>query len=304
MHANENPQDTLEMSELQYPENEIERFRSTLLPYAYNIIGTMEPARDVVEEVLVPFVLKKHPEVQNPTGYLVKSVINRSISHKNLLRSRLEHYPDHWLPEPVITEEGIYQGVDKERILSYSLLVLMEKLSPQERAVFILKNAFEFSHKDIGEVLGVEEEHSRQLYKRSKDKIHLKRGKKKALSSQDSDLLNELIGAMRSADLPRIKHLLKNKVESRSDGGPNNSAVRKVLRGKDHVSKLLRAIGTKYYLENTQVEVISVNHQPAIAYLQNDEVYRVMILEVEADKVTGVFVVINPEKLMDFRINQ
>ncbi|WP_421893794.1 sigma factor-like helix-turn-helix DNA-binding protein [Marinoscillum sp.] len=302
MQTDENLNGTIEMSELHYPENEIEQFRATLLPYAYNILGAMEPARDVVEEVLVPFVLKKHEEVNNPTGYLVRSVINRSISHKNLLRNKLEHYPDYWLPEPVITEDGIYEGADRERILSYSLLVLMEKLSPQERAVFMLKNAFDFSHKEIGEVLEIEEEHSRQLHKRSKDKIHLKRGKKKALSSEDKTLLNELTGAMRAADLPRLKKLLKNKVVSFSDGGPDVSAARKVLRGKDHLSKLLRAIGTKYYLENTSVKIIAVNHQPAIVFLENNEVYRVMILEVEEGKVTGIFVVLNPEKLSDFKI--
>ena len=298
MHPKESS--TLEMSGFDYQEKDLQQFRTTLLPYAYNIIGAMEPARDVVEEVLVPFILKGDSDIQNPTGYLVRSVINRSISHKNLLRNRQEHYPNYWLPEPVVTDDAIYSEVDKERILNYSLLVLMEKLTSQERAVFILKNAFEFSHPDIADTLEIEAEHSRQLYKRAKDKIHLKRGKRIQLSGPHEAILNELMEAMLAADLPRIKKLLKVKVESHSDGGPNTSAARKVLQGKDHVSKLLKAIGTKYYLEGTVQVFTQVNHQPAIAFIENEVIYRVMILEMIEGKISDIFVVLNPEKLTGF----
>ena len=128
-------------------------------------------AEDIVQEVLNHHFLNSRDHIENPDHYLIRSVINRAINQKNLLRNKMEQYPGRWLPAPVVTEEGIYAGADRARILHYSLLVLLERLNAKERAVFILKETFDFTHEEIAEILNISTEHSRQLFKRGKKKI-------------------------------------------------------------------------------------------------------------------------------------
>lgn len=285
------------MSETIDLEEELTHYRTKLFSYAYNIIGAAEPARDLIEEVIVPFFTSDHSHVENTTGYLTRSVINKSINYKQLLRNQLEHYPGDWLPEPVETPESIYREADKQQVLNYSLLVLMEKLNPQERAVYILKHAFDYKHPDIADVLEIKEDHSRQLYKRANDKVKTMKGGRKQLDNSDRLLLSELTNAMADADLPAIKRLLSDTIRAVSDGGPDYSAARKPLKGLDRVAKLLRAIGTKYMLDGTEIRFTAVNHQPAIVYIVNGQVYRSMILEIGNGKVSEIYTVLNQEKL-------
>ncbi|WP_420577739.1 sigma factor-like helix-turn-helix DNA-binding protein [Ekhidna sp.] len=285
------------MSETTNLEEELIHYRTKLFPYAYNIIGATEPARDLVEEVIVPFFTHDHSHVENTAGYLTRSVINKSINCKQLLRNQMEHYPGDWLPEPVETPESIYREADKQQVLNYSLLVLMEKLNPQERAVYILKHAFDFKHPDIADVLEIKEDHSRQLYKRANDKVKTMKGGRRSLNNSDRLLLSELTNAMAEADLSAIKRLLTDTIQAVSDGGPDYSAARKPLKGLDHVAKLLRAIGTKYMLEGTKIRFTSINHQPAIVYMADKQIYRSMILKTRNGKVSEIYTLLNREKL-------
>lgn len=277
-------------------EDQLAHFRNFLLPYAYNVIGAVEPARDLVEEVIVPFFMQENTHVENVKGYLIRSVINKSISYKEQLRNRLEEYPGEWLPEPVATPD-LYSELDKDRILNYSLLVLLEKLNPRERAVYILKNAFDYKHPDIAQTLEIREEHSRQLLKRSTDKIKNKRGARKSLDSREEVLLKRLVDAMSASDLPQIERLLTDTIEAVSDGGSGVSAARKVLLGKDRVSKLLKAIGTKYQPEGSEITITTLNHQPAILYRLNGAPFRAMVFEMDRETIRQIYIMVNPEKL-------
>lgn len=288
------------MSDLQ-TENQIEHLTRILIPYAYNILGSMPHAEDITQDVLAHFFTSGHDHVKNTEGYLVRSVVNRAINEKNQLRNRLEQYPGDWLPIPVSTHEYIYDGVDKPRILNYSLMVLLEKLNTLERAVFILKNFFDFSHPDIAGMLDIKEDRSRQLLKRAKEKIEFRKGARRPLGQKDKELLQDLAEAMAGPDLTAIKRLLTDKTEAVSDGGPHVSAARNVLVGPDRIAKLLKAISTKYFLPGTEVELTVLNHQPAVLYRQKGRVYRALILETEGDSVRHIYIVVNPDKLQRLR---
>lgn len=279
-------------------------FRDKLLPYAYNIIGAIEPAWDVVEEVIVPFFMHDQDHVHNVSGYLVRSVVNKSISYKDKLQNELTGYPGEWLPEPVTTSESIYSQTDKQEILNYSLLVLLEKLNPEERAVFILKHAFDYKHSDIAGILHIREEHCRQLFRRAKNKISFRKGARKKLSMDDTAFLQELVDAMARADLRDIERLLTGPVKAISDGGPHVSAARNILNGKDRVAKLLKAIGTKYHLPDTQISYAVFNHQVAITYRsESGSMYRAIIAEVENRAIERLYIVVNPDKLAQLHLS-
>src|SRR5579859_4509559 len=146
----------------------IKEYQDILFPYAYNILGSAEDARDAIQDVLTKYYAEPREGVTNEKAYLVKSVINQAINKKQ--RRRLIPQPEEWLPEPVATESADANVYLKD-ILSYSLLVLLEKLNAKERAVFILKESFDYDHEEMAEILGITEEHSRKLLSRAKSKL-------------------------------------------------------------------------------------------------------------------------------------
>jgi RNA polymerase sigma factor (sigma-70 family) len=273
------------------------QYKSALLPFAYNITGDWQAAEDVVQEVLNHHLLNGDHQIENPKNYLIRSVINRSINEKKLLRNRMEQYRGAWLPTPVLTEDSIYAAADREKILQYSLLILLEHLTPKERAVFILKETFDFNHEEIAEALDIKIEHSRQLLKRSKEKIPGRSTKAGKLNRQDSDMLRRLSDAISSADVERTKQLLSTDVRCVSDGGTKVRAARKLLTGQDRVSKFLKAIYGKYFPEGATTHVVEINHHPAILFKREGKVFRCIVLEMEDDAITNIFIVVNPDKL-------
>jgi RNA polymerase sigma factor (sigma-70 family) len=280
---------------------QIDKYQTMLLPFAYNIIGDVMEAEDIVQDLLNHHFLTNATKVQNTSHYLIRSVINRAINQKKLLRNRMESYPGKWLPTPVVTEENIYAGVDRSKILHYSLLVLLEHLNPKERAVFILKETFDFTHEEIGELLDINTEHSRQLLKRSKEKITLPVTKVKSLRGEQH-LVNQLADAITSADIETTKRLLAEDIQSVSDGGPHMRAARKVLVGQERVSKFLRAIYGKYYPDDATTEFIIVNHLPAILFKHQGKIFRCMIFQIEEDRIQNVFIIVNPDKLTALQV--
>jgi RNA polymerase sigma-70 factor (ECF subfamily) len=275
----------------------IRQYRSKLLPYAYNILGDFMEAEDIVQEVLNRYYLNASDHIKKPYSYLVKSVINRSINQKKLLRSRKEQYLGEWLPTPVFTEEGIYSKADRNHILNYSLLVLLEHLNPKERAVFILKETFDFSHAEIAAILEVEIENSRQLLKRAKQKIDPRVSDSLATKNDNEALLRQLTDAILTADIEKVKDLLSADVRSVSDGGSKVRAARNILVGQERVYKLLKAVYTKYFPENSLTRFATVNHNPAILYLKDGVIYRCAIFEIRDNIFENIYIVVNPDKL-------
>ena len=281
---------------------QLERYTAKLLPYAYNIVGDMMEAEDVVQDVLNRYFLSSQDHVENPDGYLIRSVINRAINQKKLLRSRMERYLGEWLPTPVFTEEGIYTNVDKNQILNYSLLVLLERLNPKERAVFILKESFDFSHVEIAEILGITVESSRQLFKRSKEKLEPDLDRSFIASKGGHESIQKLADAIIQTDVETVKSLLAADVRSVSDGGNKMSAARKLISGKENVYKFLKAIYGKYLPPGAETRLTRINHHPAILYLLDGKVFRCAIFDIHHNAIERIYIVLNPDKLKKLQI--
>lgn len=278
-------------------ESQFTEFQSALLPFAYNILGDSMEAKDVVHEILNHFFLTSTEHIQNPKSYLVRSVINRSISEKKRIQREKKKYLGEWLPTPVNQDAGIYHLVDRNRIINYSLLVLLERLNPKERAVFILVESFDFAHKEVAEVLNITVEYSRQLYKRARQKLEPDVSKPFRLNEHSKVVVEKLTEAILTADVEKVKQLLADEVRSVSDGGNVTSAARKVLVGKDHVAKFLQAIYGKYLPKGTESTLTEINHQPALVFKVNGSIFRCMILEIHENAIVNIFIIVNPDKL-------
>ena len=212
----------------------------------------------------------------------------------------MEDYRGKWLPSPVVTEENIYRSADREKILHYSLLVLLERLNAKERAVFILKETFDFEHEEIADILEIKPDHSRQLLKRAKEKISPSAGKRVQTKPRDGQFLQDLVEAISTSDVARTKRLLSNDVQCVSDGG-KVKAARNVLTGQDRVSKFLKAIYGKYYPEGAAWKIVEINFHPAILFTLDNKVFRCIVFELKEEVIQKIFIVVNPDKLQQLK---
>lgn len=284
-------------------ESRINAYRKKLLPFSYNIVGDLMEAEDIVQETINSYLLGASEHIKTPLNYLIKSVTNKSINQKKLLRSRKEVYPGEWLPVPVFTEEGIYSKADEDHILNYSLLVLLEKLKPRERAVFILKETFDFRHHEIADVLDMTIENSRQLLKRARQKLECQSPESYDLKDRDEWIVEQLADAILNTDVEKVTNLLSENIQSISDGGGKVSAARNILIGRDRVYKFLKAIWHKYGF-GAEPAFVRVNHKPAIIFTYRHIIVRCIIFERADNKIESVYIVVNPDKLkaLNFQI--
>ncbi len=264
-----------------------------LLSLAYNILGSYQDAKDVVQDVLLERLSRQDLLVENETAYLVRSVINRAITRKNKQKKIVTGYPGPWLPEPVVTEGADYD-IEQTEILSYSLMVLLEKLDARARAVFILREAFEYDHAEIASVLQITPENSRAILSRAKKQL----GREPALrpSSAPSGYLDRYLQIIRNGDMEKLEALLHEDIVSTSDGGGKAVAAMHPVVGRAAVILFLSGVFRKFY-SLASLRTGQINHQPAIFYVEENRIVTCQILQFEGGRLERVYFIRNPDKL-------
>jgi RNA polymerase sigma-70 factor (ECF subfamily) len=275
-------------------------YTNILFPYAYNILGSAEDARDAVQEVLIKHLTEPREGVMNEKAYLIKSVIHHSINQKQRQKRTLSE--DSWLPEPVATESAD-AGLYLKDILSYSLLVLLERLNARERAVFILKESFDYSHEEIADILSFSVENSRKLLSRAREKL-FKPAAVSQLDARTNTLLHDYIDAIRGRDLPRLEGMLAADIAFYADGGGKVPIVSKFCTGTGEVAALL--VKTFFaFLSKTTIREAEVNHQPAFLYYNGDRLQACQVFDIspETGQIVRISAIIDPEKLKGLPIH-
>lgn len=271
-------------------------YQQVLFPYAYNILGSAEDARDAIQDVLTKHYTENREGIGNEQAYLVKSVINHSINMKTRRKRTVQQ--EVWLPEPVATESAD-ANVNLKDILSYSLLVLLEKLNGKERAVFILKESFDYSHEEIAGILSITEDHSRQLLRRAKTKLFKPHEAHpvSALDERTHTLLNNYIDAIRGRNMQRLEGLLAEDVAFFADGGKLN-VYRKFGTGTTEVAGILTHVFHTYLIQSA-MKFTEINHQPAILYYNKGKLTSCLVFDIAPaqDRILQVSSVIDPAKL-------
>jgi RNA polymerase sigma-70 factor (ECF subfamily) len=276
----------------------MEDARNLLISYAYNILGSYEEAKDIVQDAYLKTIDTAFDTIENKKAYLIRTVINLSINQKKRQHKLVSQYPGEWLPEPVATEKADTAIIRKE-ILSYSLMVLLERLDTKQRAVFILKEAFDYDHKEIASVLDITEENSRKIFSRAKQQ--LKEPDTFDSTAIPNNYLDKYIDAISNADTKQLEHLLKNDVVVISDGGGKASAAGHPVYGQSKVKKYLIGIYQKFYrVQGTRVEKIRVNHRPALLYYKDDKLSNCQVFDFENEKISHIYIISNPDKLQSF----
>ncbi|UII20107.1 sigma-70 family RNA polymerase sigma factor [Fulvivirga ligni] len=270
-----------------------ENYRHRLFPFAYNILGSAEDAKDAIQDVLIKYHALDKEDIRNEEGFLIKLTVNHAINLKNRKSKMIADKV--WLPEPVSTENMAF-NIDREMILSYSLLVLLEKLTARERAVFVLKEAFDYSHQEMAETFGFSVENSRKLLSRAKSKLTDYKTERRFNKPVDNSFIEKYVYAMKEADIDALEKLLSEDILLAADGGEDIKVVRELTTGVRAASKLLLYV-YKAFLNGLEFKVGQVNHQPAIFFYQNGGLYNCQVFEVEAGKIKGIYSIIDPSKL-------
>lgn len=264
-----------------------------LTSYAYNILGSYEEAKDVVQDVMLERLNRNGPPIENEKAYLTRSAINRAINARNRQKKMRSAYPGEWLPEPIATESADGELHQKD-ILSYSLMVLLEKLDARQRAVFILKEAFGYEHEEIAQVLDISVENSRKILSRARKDL-------KAETVNNSiktpgGYLDRYIDIIHKGDTRKLEQLLSDDIILLSDGGGKAAAAQHPLAGRQTALMFLSGIYRKFY-QTSRIEKGYVNHQPALFFYEEDQLVTCQVLELKDEKLHRIYFLRNPDKL-------
>ncbi|WP_298740388.1 sigma-70 family RNA polymerase sigma factor [uncultured Chitinophaga sp.] len=276
-------------------------YQQILFPYAYNILGSAEDAKDAIQDVLSNYVATPREGVENEKNYLIKSVINHAINLRN--RRKKVSYGEVWLPEPVATELAD-TNINLKDIVSYSLLILLEQLNPKERAVFILKEGFGYSHQEISEVLSGTVELSRKLLSRAKTKLSQSRQPVKLHREPvPSEVLKKYVNTIRGGDTERLEDLLAEDITFYADGGGKVNVVKKICRGIHEVADLLIYVYHKFEV-NARIIATTVNHQPALLFYVDGKIISCQVLGIspESGEICQISTVVDPDKLRNIEL--
>jgi RNA polymerase sigma factor (sigma-70 family) len=274
----------------------MENLRPLLIVYAYNIVGTYDEAKDIVQDTYLKFSGVDQSVIQDKKAYLVRMAINLAIDQKRKQKRLQEQYPGQWLPEPMATD-SVEHALYKKEVLSYSLMVLLERLSSKQRAVFILKEAFDYDHDEIAEVLGITAENSRKILSRAKKDVQ-------TISPQpakmEPSILNRYLAVLQDGDVKALEKMLYEEITVVSDGGGKASTFVNPIRGVQAATALLTGLQKKAY-GAMAVKQGSINHQPALFYYHQGELVTCMVFSTIGDQIDSIFSIRNPDKLKSLK---
>jgi RNA polymerase sigma-70 factor (ECF subfamily) len=275
-----------------------EMHRSHLLGVAYRMLGSLAEAEDVVQESWMRWERTGSQDVANPRAFLSRIVTNLCLDQMKSARARREEYVGPWLPEPLV--EGIGPDVEAEQVdsLSVALLLALERLSPLERAAYLLHDIFDMDYVDIAQQLGRPETACRQLAARAR--AHVQSGKPRFAVPRDEGerLVDAFLAASRSGDASAFGRLLTDDVMVHSDGGGIKIATRNAIYGADKVARFFAGILRKAgdYPRRILHRGL-INGMPGYISLEKGDTLQSTALEIVDGRIAAVYIVRNPNKL-------
>lgn len=287
--------------------------RGLLVAVAYRLLGQMTDAEDVAQEAWLRWASADPAAVIDPRAFLVTVATRLALDRLRRRQARREAYVGPWLPEPLLTGRDVAEEVELAESVSLALLVVLETLSPLERAVFVLREAFAFSYAEIAAILGRSEPAARQLARRARDHVQERRPRFDADQTTRRTVTERFLEATASGDLEALMAILAPGVTLVADGGGRALAPRRPLHGSKEVARFLLAIATESQLarfvesigaeptRDLRVSLASVNGGPGIVAIAHGRPITAIVLEVAEGLVQTIHLVANPDKLAGMR---
>ena len=278
--------------------------RPLLFSIAYRMLGSASDAEDVLQDGWLRYRGVERSTIRSPKSFAATIVTRLCLDRLKSARTTREEYIGPWLPEPILTSELEDPAARLQRAESVTLafLVLLEKLSPEERAVFVLKDIFEYDHSEIADMLGTTADNSRQLLHRAKARLAEGRPRLTGTAQSRRAIAERFTRAFSSGDGSELTMLLAKDVSMWSDGGGKASAARRPLVGRDQVVNFLmglhRAAQTAGLApRDMSLTIEDVNSEPALVLRVRQRLESIFVFSIDDDAISGIRVVRNPDKL-------
>ncbi|HWR86473.1 MAG TPA: RNA polymerase sigma-70 factor [Rhodoglobus sp.] len=275
-----------------------EEHRRRLFGIAYRMLGSVAEAEDVVQEAWLRWQRTDRDAVREPGAFLATVVTRLCLTELDSARARREVYVGPWLPEPVDTSADPALGAERAEALSLAVLLLLERLTPAERAAYVLHEAFDYPYRQIAELLETSEANARQLGLRARQHIDRERGTVASADERDR-LLGAFLAAAQTGDLATLESTLADDVLSLSDGGGLVTAARKPVAGRERVAQFLIGIAEKFGEGVTMTPVVA-NGETAVLAVREGRPLALWTVDIGPDGVRRMFAVLNPGKLHGF----
>ncbi|MFJ4172813.1 RNA polymerase sigma-70 factor [Microbacterium sp. NPDC089696] len=269
--------------------------RRRLFGVAYRMLSTVADAEDIVQETWIRWQNTDRSKVQEPIAFLTTIVTRLSINVLQSSRVRRETYIGPWLPEPVNTEDDPSLGAERAEALQFAILLTLEKLTPTERAAYILREAFDYPYPRIAEVISCSPASARQLVSRAR--AHLASAKHATVDpGAQRRLLDAFLTAAQKGDVRELESLFAADVVSYTDGNGVKQAARTPVSGRERVAKFVSAFASHFWT-NKSIDWVEVNGQPAATLTEDGQVTTVVTVTPSSDGILQLLWVMSPQKL-------
>ncbi len=277
-----------------------EKYKGLLFRLAYQLTSSVTDAEDIVQDVFVKAHDVSFDRLSEPKAYLCKMTTNRCLDFLKSASKKRERYTGPWLPEPIPTpDDDQFESVVHKDLLSYAMLVLLERLTPAERAVFVLREALCFEYADIAELVGKSEANCRKLISRARGKMGIAADDSIYAKEMGGEWIGRFFAALEQGNVDVLLSLLAEDAVLVSDGGGKVSAAIHPIVSRDRVAQFLLGLVRKAAKEegSFQVEFQSLNGQTAFVFRRGEQVEMVVFLHFEQEVVQRLYFIRNPEKL-------
>jgi RNA polymerase sigma-70 factor (TIGR02957 family) len=268
--------------------------RPRLFGIAYRMLGSAAEAEDIVQDVWVRWQSTNRSVVQDPPAFLAKTTTRLCISLVQSAHSRRETYVGEWLPEPVDTAADPTLGAERSEALGFAVLLLLERLSPKERAAYVLREAFDYSYGQIVDILRTDEANTRQLVSRARK--HIADGRRTPVSKEEQRrLLEAFIDAAQKGDMAGLEVLFAEDVVSYSDGGGIVRAARAPVSGRERVAKFIAA--ASHFWKGVTLSSVESNGQAALLVSRDGAPVALTTIDASAQGIDQIMWIMRPSKL-------
>jgi RNA polymerase sigma-70 factor, ECF subfamily len=279
-----------------------EEYRGLMFAVAYRMLGAIADAEDAVQDAWLGWSAASRADVADPRAYLVRIVTNTALNRLRAVRARREAYIGPWLPEPLLTQAGpdAAERAELAESVSVAMLVVLESLTPDERAVFVLHEVFGFDHPEIAAALGRSAPAVRQLAHRAREHVQARRPRFDVDWDQQREVTARFLAAAAGGDIEGLMTVLAPDVTLLTDGGGKTRAALRPISGASKVARWLVGIAGRPDLggaADLNLEPAEINGTPGTLITTGGGAVAVLTLAVAAGQVTGIQLLVNPDKL-------
>jgi RNA polymerase sigma-70 factor (ECF subfamily) len=279
--------------------DEFNAYRPQLFSIAYRMLGSRADAEDAVQETFLRWQNAASSEVRSPRSYLATIITRLCVDTLRSARAQREEYTGPWLPEPMITDHRSRPDLDVElaESLTMAFMIMLESLSPLERAAFLLREVFDYDYPEVAEILGKSEPSCRQMIHRAKERVMQRRHRFEPSQEETDRLTASFLQAARTGDVQSLMSLFAEDAVMMSDGGGKVRAALNPVHGPDAIARFVVGVARKGVPADASIVLKEINGQPAFVVFRENQALSATILDIDDGRIRNLFVIVNPVKL-------